>query len=149
MTRGVTDSSAMIGFYHSAKSREVSNRQDSGTPKCVVAMVLEGPSMEGFYAYPVYRLDGDQEGHNARDAKPLRIYPDGKSHDWAMEYDPAANESRGRITLTLDGRSIHCDLPPGHRAAGATFDRFGIVTSWIDGNSVDAYIDDVTYTVSQ
>jgi hypothetical protein len=29
------------------------------------------------------------------------------------------------------------------------FDRFGIVTSWIDGNSVDAYWDDITYTVAQ
>ena len=148
-TRGVTDSSAMLGFYHSAKTREVSNRQDSGTPKCFVGFVLEGPSMEGFFLYPVYRMDGDAQGHNARAADPLRIYPDGKSHDWTLEYDPAAADGRGRITVTLDGKAVHCDLADGHKATGATFDRFGICTSWIDGNSVDAYYDDITYTVSQ
>jgi hypothetical protein len=29
---------------------------------------------------------------------------------------------------------------------GASFDRFGICTPWIDGNSVTVFFDDVTYT---
>ena len=29
------------------------------------------------------------------------------------------------------------------------FDRFGIVTSWIDGNSQDVYWDDLSYTLRQ
>ena len=150
MTRGVTDSSATIGFFNSSKSVEVSKRQDSGTAKCLVAMIIEGPSKEGHFCYPVYRANGDQQGHNARDENPLYIYPDGKTHDWSLEYDPAAADGRGRITVTLDGKSVHCDLKEGEKAVeGTTFDRFGIVTSWIDGNSVDAYFDDITYTVSQ
>ena len=148
-TRGVTDSSAMLGFFHSAKSMEQSDRQDTGTPKCFVGFVMEGPSMEGFFVYPVYRMDGDQQGHNARDPNPLRIYPDGKPHDWTLAYDPAGANGRGRITVTLDGKAVHLDLAADHKSAGATFDRFGAVTSWIDGNSVDAYFDDITYTVSQ
>jgi hypothetical protein len=148
-TRGVTDSSAMLGFYHSTKSLEVSNRQDSGSPKCFVGFVIEGPSAEGFYVYPGYRMDGDQQGSRARDPNPLHIYPDGKPHDWTLEYDPAAADGRGRITMTLDGKSVHCDLAEGHKVDSTTFDRFGSVTSWIDGNSVDAYFDDITYTVSQ
>jgi hypothetical protein len=149
-TRGVTDSGALIGFYHSAKSMEVSNRQDSGSPKCFVGFVIEGPSMEGFFVYPSYRMDGDEQGSAARAADPLRIYPDGKPHDWTLEYDPgAAAGGNGRITVTLDGKAVQCDVPAAHKTAGTTFDRFGIVTSWIDGNSVDAYFDDITYTVSQ
>ena len=148
-TRGVTDSGGMIGFFHSKHSMEVSNRQDSGAPKCLIEMVIEGPSMEGFFVYPSYRMNGDLEGQNARDPNPLRIYPDGKPHDWSLEYEPAAAEGRGRITVTLDGRSVHCDLREGHKDPNTTFDRFGIVTSWIDGNSVNAYFDDITYTVSQ
>jgi hypothetical protein len=149
MQRGVTDSSCMLGFFHSSKSMEVSNRQDSGSPKCFVGFVVEGPSAEGFYVYPGYRMDGDQQGSGARAADPLHIYPDGKQHDWTLEYDPTAADGNGRITVTLDGKAVHCDLQPGHKSAGATFDRFGVVTSWIDGNSVDAYYDDITYTVSQ
>lgn len=44
-------------------------------------------------------------------------------------------------TLTLD-------LKPGARAIGASFDRFGICTPWIDGNSVTVYFDDLQYTCS-
>ncbi len=33
--------------------------------------------------------------------------------------------------------------------SGTTFDRFGIVTSWIDGNSQNVYLDDITYTCAQ
>jgi hypothetical protein len=40
-------------------------------------------------------------------------------------------------------------LDPGHRGAPAAFDRFGIVTSWIDGNSQQVYFDDLTYTFRQ
>lgn len=40
-------------------------------------------------------------------------------------------------------------LRDGDKSRGATFDRFGIVTSWIDGNSQNVYVDGITYTVSQ
>ena len=29
------------------------------------------------------------------------------------------------------------------------FDRFGIITTWIDGNSQDIYFDDLSYTWKQ
>jgi hypothetical protein len=33
--------------------------------------------------------------------------------------------------------------------AGTTLDRFGIITSWIDGNSQDVSWDDIASTVAQ
>jgi len=47
------------------------------------------------------------------------------------------------------GTSSTFDLSVGDKERGTTFDRFGIVTSWIDGNSQDVYWDDVSYTTEQ
>ncbi|WP_428937935.1 hypothetical protein [Fontivita pretiosa] len=148
-TRGVSDSGATIGFFNSKTSMEVSDRQDSGMPKSTVGVTIEGPSSEGFFFYPCYRVNGDGQGSAGRAQPPLQIYPNGKSHDWSLEYDPDGADGRGRITVTLDGRSVTCDLAEGHKQIGATFDRFGIITSWIDGNATNVYFDDLTYTVSQ
>lgn len=51
--------------------------------------------------------------------------------------------------MTLDGQSIALELSAEHRAAGARFDRFGLVTTWIDGNGQHVYFDDLTYTCRQ
>jgi hypothetical protein len=74
------------------------------------------------------------------------IYPDGVSHDWSLEYSPQGAAGNGQITLTLDQQSVRLDLHKGHRATGAHFNRFGIITTWIDGNSQTIYFDDLTYT---
>ena len=78
--------------------------------------------------------------------KPPRIYPDCAVHDWSLAYDPAAADGRGRITVTLDRETCTLDLQPDARKIGASFDRFGICTPWIDGNSVTVYFDDLQYT---
>ena len=56
---------------------------------------------------------------------------------------------RGRITVTLDKQSVGLDLAAGHKATGARFDRFGLVTTWIDGNGQQVYFDDLSYTCKQ
>jgi hypothetical protein len=48
--------------------------------------------------------------------------------------------------VTLDGDSSIMELDPRAKTIGATFDRFGICTPWVDGNSVTAYFDDLEYT---
>jgi len=54
---------------------------------------------------------------------------------------------RGRIVLSLDGQPIALNLSVGHKSIGANFDRFGIITTHIDGNGQTVYFDDLTYTV--
>ena len=51
--------------------------------------------------------------------------------------------------MTLDDRSVSLDLGAGHQRAGARFVRFGIITTWIDGNAQHIYFDDLTYTSRQ
>jgi hypothetical protein len=60
-----------------------------------------------------------------------------------------AAEGKGQITVTLDGRSVSLTLGSGHKAAGARFNRFGLITTWVDGNSQTLWFDDLTYTWSQ
>jgi hypothetical protein len=148
LRRGVTDSTALIGFYNSRDSMIVDPSQESGLPRCFLGVSVDGPSREGFYFAPACR--GSDADHGAVSTHgPPRIYPDGKPHDWSLDYSPAAAGGRGRITLTLDGQAVRLDLGEGTRATGTRFDRFGIITTWVDGNGQTIFLDDLTYTCRQ
>jgi hypothetical protein len=147
LKRGVTDSSVLIGFFHSELSTARSDRQDQGLPRCFLGISTDGPSREGFLFSPTYRIDGDGVG-NASTNQP-HIYPDGKPHDWTLSYDPAGAWGRGEITVTLDKHVVRLPLAEGHKKQGARFNRFGIITTWIDGNSQTLYFDDLTFTSRQ
>ena len=149
MTRGVTDSTTFFGFYGSSASLRRNESQSSSIPECVLGIYIEGPSRDGFCFYPVQRSLGPGGGKAGLDRSSPRIYPDGKSHDWTLAYDPAGAGGKGLITVTLDGAAATLELDAGARGSGAGFDRFGIVTCWIDGNSQDVYWDDVSYTLRQ
>ncbi len=148
MNRGVSDSTTLFGFYNSTDSMRSNDSQSDSLPESVIGIHIEGPSRDGFRFYPVLRVkEGGSQFGRVSDF-PL-IHPDGRSHDWAMEYDPQGAGGKGRITVSLDRRSNTFDLSPGDKSRGTTFDRFGIVSSWIDGNSQEVYWDDVSYTVAQ
>lgn len=148
LRRGVSDSTTLLGFYHSTHSLAVNPSQQCSTPVNFLGAAIEGPSSEGFYFYPVYRNQGSGTSRGMG-ANPPRIYPDGAAHDWTLEYDPAAANGHGRITVALDGHAVSVDLAPGDQATGAAFDRFGLVTPWIDGNGQHVYFDDLSYTCQQ
>lgn len=149
LRRGVTDSTTLIGFFHAPDSVRVGPEQTSGLPENFVGAAIEGPSREGFLFYPCYGVDRESAGAAPRfEPLPPHILPDGKPHDWKLEYSPSAGAS-GRITVTLDGRSTSLDLAPEHRALGARLNRFGFVTPHIDGNGQEVYLDDLTYTFRQ
>lgn len=147
--RGVSDSTTLIGFFHSEGSVRSNNSQNSATPENFVGVAIEGPSAEGFYFYPTYGLD--QEGVRADGGRgtptPLYIYPDGESRFWTLDYDPLANGGTGSITVTLDGQAVTLALDAGHKQIGANFNRFGIITTHIDGSGQTVYFDDLTYTI--
>lgn len=148
LRRGVSDSTTLFGFYHSERSLAVNPRQDSGFPEGFLGFAIEGPSREGFLMYPVYRTAGGRQAYSDGSDR-SHILPDGTPHDWSLEYSPPEAAGRGRITLTFDGHPVALDLNPGDRVPGALFDRFGLVTTWIDGNAQSVYFDDLRYTASQ
>lgn len=145
LRRAVSDSTALFGFYNSRDSMRVNESQRNGMPEAVLGIHIEGPSSLGFRFYPVLRVRGGDSLYGEVREFPT-IYPDGASHEWSLTYDPRGN---GLIVVTLDGKSGTWDLPEGTKSSLTTFDRFGIVTSWIDGNSQDVYWDDLSYTAAQ
>ncbi|WP_428937936.1 hypothetical protein [Fontivita pretiosa] len=145
--RGVTDSTTLIGFFHSTGSvRDSTN--DNPTPENFMGAAIEGPSAEGFFFYPAYGIDQEGQSPLVRGDNPPYIYPDSTSHNFEIEYDPQGNGGGGRLTVSLDGQEVFMDLLPGHKAIGASFDRFGIITTHRDGNGQTIYFDDLMYTVA-
>jgi len=147
LRRGVTDSTVLFGFFHSRDSVQVNPAQDSGLPRSFLGISTDGPSRDGFYFAPTYRTANDAHGQVSARDRPPQIYPDGKSHSWSLEYLPST--TGGQITVALDDRSVQLNVPKEHVATATRFDRFGIVTTWIDGNGQNVYWDDLTYTVAQ
>lgn len=147
--RGVSDSTTLIGFFHSEGSMRSNDSQNSATPENFVGAAVEGPSAEGFYFYPTYGVD--QEGVRANGGRgtptPPYIYPDGDSREWQLDYDPKGNGGTGSITVRLDGQAVRLNLDAGHKAIGATFNRFGMITTHIDGSGQTVYFDDITYAI--
>jgi hypothetical protein len=148
LRRAVSDSTTLLGFYHSRISLAASPSQASGFPEHFLGIAVEGPSREGFFVYPAYRVTGDRQGAADGPARP-HILPDGAPHHWDFAYQPPAAKRRGRITLTLGGHTTQVDLRLEDHPSGDVFDRFGIVTTWIDGNGQSVYFDDLTYTSTQ
>ncbi|MBI4556615.1 MAG: hypothetical protein HY706_03460 [Candidatus Hydrogenedentes bacterium] len=148
LLRAVSDSTTLFGFFNSEHSVQVNPSQNHQTPSDFLGLSIEGPSSEGFYVYPRYRVHGGDDGYG-RDHDLPRVYPDGTPHDWTFEYDPDSANGAGEITLTLGTRSTTLPLSSGHKDIGATFDRFGFVTTWIDGNGQVVYVDDLEYTCKQ
>ncbi len=143
--RGITDAGTLIGFFHSKNSFE--NGTDScGIPQDFLGMLIDGPSAEGFFTLPACRNHGVEQCLAARGP---HIYPDGTAHDWALEYIPSAADGNGRITVTLDDKSVNLDLTPELRSGGGHFNRFGIITTQVDGNYHFIYFDDLGYTCKQ
>jgi hypothetical protein len=146
LKRGVTDSTMLIGFFHSKDSMAVNPSQENGLPLSFLGISTDGPSREGFYFAPAYRVKGSK-GQAA--AQSPRIFPNGTVHDWTLEYSPTAAGDKGQITVMLDKESVQLVLGKGCRASGAKFNRFGLISTWVDGNSQTIYFDDLTYTSKQ
>jgi len=147
--RAISDSTASIGFYNRQTSMATNGSQQHSIPMDYLGINIEGPSSEGFFFYPVYRVHGDSNkalGYNR--GKAPRIYPDSKVHNWTLDYDPDGVNGKGTIKVTLDEQSCELQLAEDDKKTGAEFNRFGICTPWIDGNSVTVYFDDLVYTAS-
>ncbi len=145
LRRGVTDSTVLLGFYNARDSLRVHDSQSTGFPESFLGMAIEGPSSEGFFFYPCYHTRPGNQGYGSGLDRP-RIYPDGVSHSWSMDYDPAGMGGQGLIRVVFDGKAYSMPLLPGHKDGAVQFDRFGFVTTWVDGNGQEVYLDDLQYT---
>lgn len=111
---------------------------------------LDGNGGRGYWVFYEYGTrsyfahgGGAFEGERYQTTPTEPFKPDGTSHAWSLDYDPAGNEGGGVITFVIDDRTYALPLQPGHRADGATFDRFGIWNVQTTGGGIEAYFDDV------
>lgn len=146
LCRAVSDSTTLLGFYHARESLRTNPSQATGWPRSFVGLAIEGPSRAGFFVYPAYRDAGDT-ADAARGEDLPSILPNGTVHRWTIDYIPRAGALAARITVTLDGKPARLELPDG--VTPTELNRFGLVSTWIDGNGQHVYFDDVTYTWKQ
>src|SRR5262249_9416693 len=120
----------LVGFFNAGTVNEWR------TPN-TVALRLLGPG-DVFYAYVEYatgrwRAGCDSPGGFGPVPNPKtgrarpRGFRTGVAHAWTLRYDPAGNKGAGAVTVTLAGETAVCHLGPGHKADGATFNRFGLL----------------------
>lgn len=142
LRRGISDSTTLIGFFNARDAVAVRDSQSTGFPVNFLGAAIEGPSREGFLFYSVYHFPNGASA-NGSGAEAPHILPDGSQHTWSLNYDPR----QAKLTTALDGKAVTIDVDPSD--LNAKFDRFGIVTTWVDGNSQNVYFDDLTYTWRQ
>lgn len=64
-------------------------------------------------------------------------------HHFSLDYDPGGADGRGLVTFRVDDRTYRAELAEGHRADGATFNRFGIWNVQTPGDPLEVYLDDL------
>ena len=86
---------------------------------------------------------GCYEGEAYQTTKTKPFPADGTPHDWSLTYDPEGNGGKGGITFVLDGTKYELPLADGHRANGATFNRFGVFNQQSTGDGMEVFFDDL------
>jgi hypothetical protein len=148
LRRAVSDSTALLGFFNSRTSARKNESQSQGFPDDFLGLAVEGPSRTGFHVYPAIRSGGKDALYGNGDDRPI-ILPDGAVHHWTLDFTPASAGKDAVATVTLDGRASAIAIPESSTDTKTRFDRFGIVTTWIDGNGQLIYFDDLKYTCRQ
>ena len=83
------------------------------------------------------------EGDRYQTTKTKPFPADGRPHRWNLTYDPEGHDGDGLITFTLNDQTVKTPLVPGHKADGASFNRFGIFNQQISGKGMELYFDDL------
>ncbi len=107
-----------------------------------VGVHVGGPTRVGHYFQPA---PATANGTKSLDKTGPLLTP-GQVYDWSLVYDPAASDGNGAVTVTLGNQSETLALKAGLKAQGGSFDRFGLFTPAIGGQSVRIYFDDLSYT---
>jgi hypothetical protein len=130
------DSDILLGWF-SSDSKE----SKSGHERNFVGVHVGGPTRIGHYFIPTYAT---AKGSRGKVEKGPILVP-GKTYNWSLVYDPAANHRNGELKTTLGDQSVTLALKRGQKAEGAELDRFGFFTTTIGGEMVKIYFDDLEY----
>ncbi len=146
---GSTDAGMFFGFFRAEDEKRalppnVPGKASGWPQPNTLGVVIDGPARIGWYFMPSCtaaerELFTKTEGHVFLPTRTHRTFD--------FDYDPQANKGVGGVTVTLDGEPpFTLDLRPEQRKAGATFDRFGLMSFRRGGKFSILYFDDLTYT---
>lgn len=141
---GQTDAAMFFGYFNSDDQTKPAPPDVGGdlTVNNMLGIALADASSVGWYYNGMLH---DADGNAVRGGRdPIR--PTRQRRRFTFTYDPQANNNVGRATFTLDDKQYAFDLTPAQRKAGARFDRFGFANWRRGGNSVEIYLDDLSYT---
>ena len=89
------------------------------------------------------------------EARPTPIRNDGTRYAWTLTYDPDAAGGNGQVQFVVksdaaepadfEGKPVTFDLPPGYKAEGASFDRFGLMNGTKPGGMMTIHFDDLSF----
>jgi hypothetical protein len=138
---GAPDSGMYFGWFQSGSNDAAPDHAGS-----FLGVKVAGPSRVGHYFAPAYAT---AKG-TARAAGKGPLLVPGRTYDWALAYDPTANDGLGAIRVTLGRESATFNFKKGDKAEGGHFDRFGLFTLHNDGGhgQVKIFFDDLKYTVA-
>lgn len=142
-TAGGTDAGMMFGYFNTKDATAELKEPESGAPMPqTMVLAIEGPTRIGYQfsaqLAPTRKLSSHSDG-------PIFV-PRGDKHPFTFQYDPTADKGVGRIKMSIDDVVHTLDLTPKQRAAGAKFNRFGLMNIRRGGKYVTVYLDDLSYT---
>ena len=101
----------------------------------------------------VTRYDRYRTAEERAIMRPTPIKNDGTHYHWKLDYDPAANESKGQIHFTIksesekpddfEGKAFTINLPADFKKQGTAFDHFGLINVTRPGGPLTIYFGDV------
>src|SRR5262249_44205168 len=140
---GGTDAGMFFGYFNKQEEQAKITDEAAGSPlNDTMGIVVDGPTRIGYYFNAIC---SPKRTVASRVHGPIFL-PTGDRHTFSVNYDPKANGNVGRMNVTLDKETFHLDLTRAQRAAGATFDHFGLASVRRGGKYVTLYLDDLTYT---
>jgi hypothetical protein len=140
LAAGAPDSDMYLGWFSNVvKDQSPAHAGD------FLGVHVGGPTRVGHYFQPVFAAAKGARGKT--DQGPVLV--PGKGCEWSLVYDPAANGGHGAIRVTLANESVTLRLKPGFKNQGASFDRFGLLTSNTGGGLVRLFLDDLKYTAAR
>lgn len=148
-TEGSTDAGMFFGYFRAEDEKVTlppnADSKASGWPQAnTLGIVVDGPASIGWWFNPTVTA---ADRTLSKDRTGVVFLPTRTARTFEFAYDPAANNGVGRITVQLDKEApFTLDLRPEQRKAGATFDRFGLMSFRRGGKYSTLYFDDLTYT---
>ena len=132
------DSDIFLGWFN-----RTAEDKSTGVAENCVGIHVGGPTRVGHYFIPVLTTAKGEKSV----VRQGPILKPGKTFDWVLVYDPAANAGNGEMRVTLGTETVRLALKQDQKNQGASLDRFGLFTSTTGGQMVKIYLDDLKYTI--